>query len=68
MLDKCKNFIHWQWEFGLAADWLTQKHIAISVIQRVEDLRLHWVEVTELVQWWLHHVSQGSYRQRAQIQ
>ena len=45
-----------------------QQHVAVVVVEGVEDLRLHGVEVRELVQRLQAHVVQRRHRQRLEIQ
>lgn len=50
------------------ARWRPQQDVSVGVIQRVEDLSLDGVEVSELVQALILAVTQRCHRQRLQVQ
>ena len=50
------------------ACWRPQQDVGVGVIQRVEDLRLDGVEVSELVQALILPVTQSCHWQRLQVQ
>lgn len=50
------------------ACWRPQQDVGVGVVQSVEDLRLDWIEVSELVQALKLSVPQSRHRQRLQVQ